>query len=108
MYAVLLERPYACVFAVVGYDERMWYPFVTPIGTDLMSPKPYDSFMKAKFGRMCTYATYELAEKRRLQLISAAEKDAQVMVRELEDYFQIPRAATRTRDANPFTGRTER
>lgn len=84
MYAVMIQRPYACIFAVVGYDEALFYPYMTPIGTDLMRPQPYDDSVRARFGPLRTYATYEAAERARQAIRKQIDREAETLVEEIE------------------------
>lgn len=84
MYGIFMHNPYACVIAVVGYDDVMHFPYITAIGADLREPTPYCGSWKERHGPIRTYASYEKAEDARKALRDKFERDGRQLVADIE------------------------
>lgn len=108
MYGVLVKYPYACIFAVVGYDDVMHFPYVAQVGADLTGPLPYVGSVKERYGAIRTYATFEAAEKARGLLRERVERDGELLVREIEAELGLKPSPTRSPFGDPWASQDKR
>lgn len=74
------------IYAIVGYDDVMLYPYVVKIGAQLEHPIRWDASMAEKVGWPTVYHTYEAADSARKKASAEIWKQGHELFAEIDAY----------------------